>query len=58
LMRMIVLGADAYNLFIRNSACEKREAKFSLFRKVFSGLNNLPYETIWELQYLFKVACL
>lgn len=53
---MIVLGADAYNLFIRNSACEKREAKFGLFRKVFVGLNYLPYETIWELQYLFKVG--
>ncbi len=52
----MTLGAEEYGSFVKLAACEKREKKFTLLRKVYSGLESLHYEKQWEFQYYFKSA--
>ena len=50
----MTLGAEEYGSFVKLAACEKREKKFTLLRKIFSGLETLHYEKQGEFQYYFK----
>lgn len=49
----MTLGSDEYIQYIKLAACERRERKFELLRKVFAGLESVNYELQWEFQYFF-----
>lgn len=52
----MTLGSDEYIQYIKLAAFERRERKFELLRKIFSGLESLNYEVQWEFQYFFSPA--
>ena len=55
IIRFLTLGVEEYSAFVKKAACEKREQKFALLRKIFRGLANVNYEKQWEFHYYFKL---
>lgn len=53
--RCLTLGRDEYNQYIRQAACERRESKHNLLRRVFAGLETINYEIQVEFVYFFSV---
>lgn len=54
--RFLTLAAEEYGHIVKLAACEKREIKFTLLRKIFPGLESINYEKQWDFQYFFSVG--